>query len=147
MRPARSMGWCKLGVFQGRELSSLGLSELRALLEEVQREDPPAVALLEAYLDRRSPDWRDAAAPARPASTVMDERMALEILGLPEGASEAEIKAAHRALMARLPPGSRRQRLSRGAAQSGARPSAAPPALIAAAITTAAVELLPWRQL
>ncbi len=97
-------GLVQLGVFQRRELSSLGLSELRALLEEVQREDPPAVALLEAYLDRRSPDWRDAAAPARPASTVMDERMALEILGLPEGAGEAEIKAAHRALMARCHP-------------------------------------------
>ena len=34
----------------------------------------------------------------------MDERMALEILGLPEGAGEAEIKAAHRALMARCHP-------------------------------------------
>lgn len=97
-------GLVQLGVFQRRELSSLGLSELRALLEEVQQEDPPAVALLEAYLDRRWPDWRDAAAPARPASTAMDERTALEILGLPEGAGEAEIKAAHRALMARCHP-------------------------------------------
>ena len=34
----------------------------------------------------------------------MDERTALEILGLAPGASEAEIKAAHRALMARCHP-------------------------------------------
>ena len=34
----------------------------------------------------------------------MDEHTALDILGLPPGASEAEIKAAHRALMARCHP-------------------------------------------
>jgi hypothetical protein len=97
-------GRVRLGSFSGRELSSLGLSELRALFAEVQREDPPSVPLVEAYLDRRAPDWREASAPPPPSGTAMDERIALEILGLPPGAGEAQIKAAHRALMARCHP-------------------------------------------
>ena len=64
--------------------------------------------LLEAYLDRRFPDWRvhQREAEATPAAdaVAMDEHTALEILGLAAGASEAEIKAAHRDLMARLHP-------------------------------------------
>ena len=36
--------------------------------------------------------------------TVMDERMALEILGLEPGADAEAIRAAHRNLMARLHP-------------------------------------------
>jgi hypothetical protein len=102
-------GWVKQGSAAGRELASLGLGALLRLLAELQREDPPALPLLEAYLDRRFPDWRDgvgaeAGAGATNAPAVLDERTALEILGLAPGASEAEIKAAHRALMARLHP-------------------------------------------
>ncbi len=46
------------GRFIGRSLDSLGLSDLLELLADCQREDPPSVALLETYLDRREPDWR-----------------------------------------------------------------------------------------
>jgi hypothetical protein len=102
-------GKVRSGAFAGRELSSLGLGELRHLLEEARREDPPSVPLLEAYLDRRAPDWREQAKSegggSEPtAAPVMDERTALEILGLAPGADEAQIKAAHRDLMARLHP-------------------------------------------
>lgn len=100
-------GWVKHGVAAGRELASLGLGALLRLLDEVRREDPPSLPLLEAYLDRRFPDWRDGTAggPAPPPpSTGLDERTALEILGLAPGATAAEIKAAHRELMARLHP-------------------------------------------
>jgi hypothetical protein len=102
-------GKIRAGNFAGRELGSLGLSELLQLLEEARREDPPSVPLLEAYLDRRTPDWRERAqgggAAGEPAAASgMDERTALEILGLAPGADEAQIKAAHRDLMARLHP-------------------------------------------
>lgn len=96
------------GAFAGRSLASLGLSDLLVLLEEARREDPRSVPLLEAYLDRREPAWRERAAgpgPDQPAAAgAMDERTALGILGLEPGAGEEEIRAAHRRLMARLHP-------------------------------------------
>ena len=99
-------GRVKRGRAAGRELSSLGLPSLLALLEEAARDDPPSVPLLEAYLDRRFPDWRaeQTEAPPPPGAAGMDERTALEILGLPPGATAEQIKAAHRQLMARLHP-------------------------------------------
>ena len=102
------------GRFSGRSLDSLGLSDLLELLADCQREDPPSVALLETYLDRREPDWRahlaggaapggDQAGGTRP-SGAMDEATAWSILGLAPGASADEIKAAHRRLMTKLHP-------------------------------------------
>jgi len=102
-------GQVRSGAFAGRELAGMGLSELRTLLDEARREDPQSVPLLEAYLDRRAPDWRGEGAagtddPAPETAAVMDERTALEILGLDPGADEEAIRAAHRKLMARLHP-------------------------------------------
>jgi DnaJ-domain-containing protein 1 len=95
------------GRFAGRTLGGLALDELLALLDEARRDDPSSVPLLEAYLDRREPDWRQRArgpgrAPADPGT--MDERTALAILGLEPGATAEEIRAAHRRLMAKLHP-------------------------------------------
>jgi membrane protein implicated in regulation of membrane protease activity len=99
------------GRHAGRGLAFLGLTELLDLLEELRREDPKGATLLEAYLDRRAPEWREDAAradggPQRDAggTEVLDERTALEILGLEAGAAPEEIKAAHRRLMERLHP-------------------------------------------
>lgn len=98
-------GRVKRGQAAGRELSTLGQASLLELLDEARRDDPRSVPLLEAYLDRRMPDWRDHQTETAPAAgAAMDERTALEILGLAPGASEAEIKAAHRELMARVHP-------------------------------------------
>jgi hypothetical protein len=58
--------------------------------------------LLEAWLDRSQPDWREAAprgAAAPPPGGPMTRAEALEVLGLAEGASAEEIRAAHRRLM------------------------------------------------
>jgi DnaJ-domain-containing protein 1 len=70
---------------------------LRALLGDCAAEDPESVPLLEAWLDRAQPDWRDSAPP--PDDGPLTRAEALAILGLAEGASEAEIRAAHRRLM------------------------------------------------
>lgn len=100
------------GPFAGRTLASLGLADLLELLAACRREDPRSVPLLETYLDRREPDWRahvagEQAAGGRQTSGaegVMDEATAWSILGLAPGASEDEIKAAHRRLMTKLHP-------------------------------------------
>ena len=104
-------GTVRAGAFAGRRLSSLELASLKGLLGEVGREDPPSVSILEAYLDRRDPHWRSAEDGERGAGEgagssepALDERTALEVLGLGEGATVREIKAAHRRLMARLHP-------------------------------------------
>jgi hypothetical protein len=100
-------GRVKRGALSGRLLSGLGLDALLQLVEEARRQDPPSLPLLQAYLDRRFPDWHAEAAAEPPAERPaggMDERTALEILGLAPGAGETEIKAAHRRLMAGCHP-------------------------------------------
>ena len=102
------------GRFAGRSLESLGLQDLVALLIECQREDPRAVPLLETYLDRRHPDWRQETGAgdhheaqgdkAEAYSGVMDVAMARRVLGVTPDATDDEIKAAHRRLMNKVHP-------------------------------------------
>jgi hypothetical protein len=94
----RMTGSVKAGQFAGRDLATLTLAELLALLQECQLADVDSVALLEAWLDRAHPDWR-AEPAAEPRSGAMTRAEALEILGLAEGADEDAIRAAHRRLM------------------------------------------------
>jgi DnaJ domain len=98
------------GEHAGKALDELIERELLSLREEVGG-DPESLALLEAYLDRRVPGWRDhvegdsaaGTGGAADASAMTDEQ-AYEILGLLPGASEMEIRAAHRRLMKRVHP-------------------------------------------
>lgn len=99
------------GPFAGRSLASLGLAELLDLLAACQRDDPRSVALIETYLDRRQPDWRDdmgdhgaEQGAASGSAGGMDEATAWSVLGLTPGAGDDEIKAAHRRLMTKLHP-------------------------------------------
>jgi hypothetical protein len=101
-------GQVKRGRFKNRRLGELSQADLVLLLDEVRREDPEAVAVLEAYLDRiHGPDWRSAG-PGRAdrpgGKTGMAREEALAMLGLSAGASEAEIRDAHRRLMLKLHP-------------------------------------------
>src|SRR5262249_45640789 len=73
--------------------------------------DAESVALLESYLDRRFPAWRedaqgDAAGGQRrpPPGGKMTAEEAYQILGLQPGAGHGEIGRAHRALMKKLHP-------------------------------------------
>ncbi len=98
------------GAFAGRELDALTEDELRDLYDEVLA-DPDSLALLEAYLDRRVPGWREdaerdgAAGAGSPADAgAMTDQEAYEILGLAPGAGDAEIRAAHRRLMKGVHP-------------------------------------------
>ena len=119
-------GSVKTGPFTGRDLGSLGRGELLDLLAEAQGVDAQSASLLEAYIDRRFPDWREPAASGSGGggwgrqqesagdrgrdrahgSDDMDEAEALQVLGLERGAAPEEIKQAHRRLMARLHPDS-----------------------------------------
>lgn len=115
-------GAVKTGTFAGRDLGSLDRADLLDLLVEAQGVDSQSASLLEAYLDRRFPDWREPRTSGgwgrrqeRPGghgrdgargSDGMDEAEALEVLGLERGAAPEEIKQAHRRLMAKLHPDS-----------------------------------------
>jgi hypothetical protein len=97
------------GRRQGVALDSLDLASLLELFAEI---DSDSRDLLAAYLDRRSPGWRehvqdDAAAAGRrasPRSGKMTEEEAYQILGIERGASAQEIARAHRSLMKKLHP-------------------------------------------
>lgn len=98
-------GRVRRGGFQGRDLASMDRAELMALLADCQALDAESVPLIEAWLDRTDPDWRDAAPPPRaPSSGQMTRAEALEVLGLSEGANEEAIRAAHRRLMQNAHP-------------------------------------------
>ncbi len=100
-----------VGSFAGRDLDDLQPAELSALLRECLAGDPDGARLLEAYLDRRAPGWREDAdghrdarqrGPAR--SGAMTDEEAYEILGLQPGAGQEAIREAHRSLMKRIHP-------------------------------------------
>ena len=98
------------GAYAGRALDDLDVPDLQKLYREVSM-DGESLSLLEAYLDRRLPGWRDdvegdaAAGPGgTPDSGPMTDQEAYEILGLAPGASDAEIRAAHRRLMKSVHP-------------------------------------------
>ncbi|HTZ66502.1 MAG TPA: molecular chaperone DnaJ [Roseiarcus sp.] len=94
------------GAYAGRAVEALSRPDLLSLRRELARDDPDGVNLLEAYLDRRFAGWREADQGERQArrSGAMSRREALEVLGLAEGASSAEIIGAHRALMKKFHP-------------------------------------------
>jgi hypothetical protein len=98
------------GRHEGINLSQLGLDALLEVAEDISG-DAESLRLLEAYLDRTHPGWRDDihADEARRQSTPpsaggMSTQEAYEILGLQPGASDAEIRDAHRRLMKQVHP-------------------------------------------
>ncbi len=98
------------GSFEGQELDALDEADLMHLHSELAA-DPESLGLLEAYLDRRMPDWRadpdmdhDPRLGAAPSPGAMTQKEAYEVLGLAPGASETEIREAHRRLMKRMHP-------------------------------------------
>ena len=96
------------GPNAGRSLDEFDLPQLIAMTAGF---DAESVALLESYLDRRFPVWRqnaqgDTAGGQRraAASGKMTDEEAYQILGVAQGASADEIGRAHRSLMKKLHP-------------------------------------------
>jgi hypothetical protein len=95
------------GRHEGVWLDALETTTLVGLLPEIDEESR---ALLAAYLDRRTPGWREhaqgdaAAGQGGAARGPMTQEEAYQILGLEPGASAEDIGRAHRALMKRLHP-------------------------------------------
>jgi hypothetical protein len=97
------------GFFAGRELEDLKPVELAHLWQDCRFNDPQSAQLVEAYLDRIHPSWRDDVARGEAEQSQgpdgkMTAAQGLEILGLTAGASEEDIRRAHRELMLKLHP-------------------------------------------
>ena len=98
------------GRFEGFELARLSVEDLLDLWREIGS-DLESRSLLEAYLNRRAPLWRqhakeDATARkgAAPDPGAMTDEEAYQILGLRPGAADAEVREAHRRLMKAVHP-------------------------------------------
>lgn len=113
------------GRFEGRRLGEMSEAEVLELLRECRVNDEGSALILETYLDRvygtawRSGDAGGAGAGQDSASSgprwgrrggrasangEMSRDEAYEILGLRPGASDEQIKAAHRELMQKMHP-------------------------------------------
>ena len=99
------------GRHAGAALDALPEAEIAALRTSCRTVDPDGAQLLEAYLDRRFPTWRERAErdpdPRRrsdPQGGAMTEEEAYQVLGLQRGAGAEEIRRAHRTLMKKLHP-------------------------------------------
>ena len=97
------------GAWKGRRLSELSVESLLDLLAECRVSDPDSAQILEAYLERARPEWRDKAGsaqarPEAPLSAAMSRDEAYRIIGLEPGADEAAIRDAHRRLMIKQHP-------------------------------------------
>jgi hypothetical protein len=112
------------GQYAGLRIEEMGVGDLIALLRECRAADEESARLVEAYLDRLHPNWREELASgrtysagsgqgragsgtgggARPASSDMTPDEAYRILGLTPGATPEQIKEAHHRLMIKLHP-------------------------------------------
>jgi hypothetical protein len=97
------------GMFAGRDIDTLSPTDLALLWQDCRHTDLRSAQLVEAYLDRIHPTWREDMARgesdmSRGPDGRMTEEEALEILGLKPGADEEDIRRAHRELMLRLHP-------------------------------------------
>ncbi|SEA41260.1 DnaJ domain-containing protein [Desulfuromusa kysingii] len=100
------------GHRQGARLSSLSEEELLSLISEF-RSDTESLSLLESFLDRYHPDWRDRTDSAasgnqghRSDFDNMTRQEAYQILGLQPQASQEEIHQAWKRLIKGVHPDS-----------------------------------------
>ena len=96
------------GPLKRRALSSLSDKELQSLLRLCGNATDRSRSLLESWLDRNKPNWRqdwDSVASKKSSEGArMSREEALAVLSLKPGASAGEIRAAHRRLMKNFHP-------------------------------------------
>jgi hypothetical protein len=99
------------GPDAGRLLSELELGRLLDLLARCRVQDAQSAALLEAYLDRtQGEDWRASSSSrgrndgAVAADAPLNREEAMAILGLGPGATDEDVREAHRRLIQKLHP-------------------------------------------
>lgn len=102
------------GQYKGRLLSSLTTDEIKSYYQTCKQQDPQALRLIEAFVQREFPElWQsgewtgsqqqdNSSPPQNDGDMSVDE--ARNILGIAAGASKQEISYAHRKLMAKLHP-------------------------------------------
>lgn len=105
----RMDGQILAGPLKGRLLSALKEEELKTFHRQCTTVNDQSRALFEAWLDRSKAGWRETwqAGPRGTGGTpsaTMSRAEALSVLGLKEGASEEDIRAAHRRLMKEFHP-------------------------------------------
>jgi DnaJ domain len=91
------------GPFRGKRLEDLDPDALGSLYEYCGSANDQSVSLLEAWLDRNKPNWRNTWTGERKAQSsgtgTMSRDEAFAVLGLQPKATLQEIKDAHRRLM------------------------------------------------
>ena len=96
------------GAFAGCGLESLTPAEMAQLWQDCRFADPQSAQIIETYLDRAHPTWREDMArtqgTAGESGSHMTRAQALDVLGLREGASDDDIRRAHRELMLKMHP-------------------------------------------
>lgn len=91
------------GPYKGVSLEEMNSTDLKSLYDLCAKASDQSISLLEAWLDRNKPEWRETWSgtdKARQASTgAMSRDEALSVLGLKPAATNEDIKNAHRRLM------------------------------------------------
>lgn len=91
------------GPFKGARLEEMNPNDLQSFYQFCARASDQSISLLEAWLDRSKPEWRETwkgAGKAKQSTTgAMSRDEALAVLGLKAGASNEDVKNAHRRLM------------------------------------------------
>jgi len=99
-------GVVRRGRFQGRALADLSRPELLVLWRECYAADERSARLLEPYLDRLVPGWRQehAETGGTAIAATMTRAEAYAVLGLEPGASDSDIEQAYRRLLRKIDP-------------------------------------------
>lgn len=96
------------GPFKGKSLEHLNTNDLQALYQFCGNANDQSVSLLEAWLDRNRPEWRNTWAGERrtqsSGTSAMSRDEAFAVLGLKPDASQQNIKDTHRRLMKEFHP-------------------------------------------